>query len=122
MNIEQRDKLIELINADCTLRCNYLNAQGDTCVIGKMAQAAGIDNSVLSDAGSKGIGHMILASFCLTICNFWGLTTEQLQQMQIINDDYIPAPYAETDHVAWQLAERRRRLVAYVMKQSLTTV
>lgn len=98
MNQRQRDMILGVIQTNCKAVGVYTCSDGE-CIIGGMARAAGIDLPK-STLNSVSLGNMY--SFSIKLESFFGLTYEQLRELQLINDRN------------GNLSNRRYRLTQYV--------
>jgi hypothetical protein len=86
---------------DCNVRETYLDALGmNTCAVGKLAQLAGVEESVLTNCGTNSIAAC--PELYVPIKDKFGLSMGDLHQIQFINDREI------------DVDDRRRLVCAYV--------
>lgn len=87
----------EVINADAEIMWYYLNEEGQTCGLGGLARAAGVNDNVLYDAGSTWIdtandvlpnmsGGASIFAIRRAINKRFGLTVKQMGLIQRVND------------------------------------
>lgn len=87
------------INTDAEAQFEYLNEQGETCAIGGLARAAGVNDETLRAArsyfintgknnmrGDEADEYAALARIRRTIARRYGLTNRQQQEIQNAND------------------------------------
>lgn len=104
MNAQQKQQLIKLIQEDCTARHVYVEELPDgtcnTCAIGKLALAAGINKSFFKQnayedtpifihdtLNEKNICMEKLEPVVDAIFNMFGLSEESLSKIQDLNDN-----------------------------------
>lgn len=83
MNRAQYEKARAILASDCAIRHRYINAEGETCAIGALALAAGIEVETLEGWGSTGIGFV---EGYAPIKEEFGLDKEELYLIQRAND------------------------------------
>lgn len=107
MTKKQQREILAIIAKDCTLARHYFE-DGKTCVIGGLAQAAGVRKMALVNAGSGRINSDVwepeMRPIWQAIWRKFGITLEQQVRLQDVNDE------AEPD----TLKTRRRKLAAIV--------
>lgn len=84
MNATQRDEIIKLIQEDCLLAEYYIDEYDNTCAIGKLALAVGINKEFLLSKNQKWIG--VLSDVFAPIHIKFGLTRENQIHIQNLND------------------------------------
>lgn len=95
--MRNKQQAIEVIQNDAEIRCQYINHEGQTCAIGGLAKAAGLDLGFLlkhtAAAGtSNGMGILYKGRYIgrvrAAIRKHFNLTPEQMWDIQERNDRF----------------------------------
>lgn len=90
MNATQREQVIAAILDDCDIVEAYVNTEGKTCAIGGLCKAAGLpiilDEAVAWNITSIKYGGGVVDNIRKGLQEFYGLTIDQQQTIQDIND------------------------------------
>ena len=87
--MKNRDVLIKAIENDCQTRFFYRDAEGQTCAIAALADAAGLGHLVPdfeSEGRNLAINHPRNALLLNALCEFYDLWDYELTDIQTAND------------------------------------
>jgi hypothetical protein len=85
MNAAQKQRILDVIARDAEIRFNYVNKEGQFCVIGGLADEIGVSRKRL-EYGFKQV--VTVVTFAGELRTAYGLTTNQLRQLQRANDKH----------------------------------
>ena len=63
MNLKTHNEIVELFLSDCEIAASYIDCDGRTCAIGRLAKAAGVPENVLQKAASASISCAYESTF-----------------------------------------------------------
>ncbi len=73
---------------DCKLKHQYLNGDGETCAIGRLAQLSAVPDDTLRKAGGASIENISDPGIARAIADKFGLSMDEMRTIQRLNDDH----------------------------------
>ncbi len=88
--MKNKQLALDELAKDCKIKHHYLDKQGNTCAIGRLAQLSGVPNETLIAADVNPIddkSNTDCSSMAEAIEKRFGLTAYELKTIQRLNDD-----------------------------------
>lgn len=116
MTKKQQLAIIKVIEKDATISGHNIGTKpGESCVIGGLGLAAGIEREILMDTNDGPVSELPDAALA-TLFKKWGLSGSQLEALQDINDSHSVQYWMLDQKDKDELTKERRKALIKKVK------